>query len=661
MIHELSIDIETYSEEDIRAAGVYKYADSKAFEILLFSYSTDGTDVETVDLAQGEIIPTEILEAIVSEDIIKWAFNASFERVCLSVYIKHHYPALFKSYSISEDTVGDYLDPSSWRCSMVWSAYMGLPMSLAEVGRVLKLDDQKMTEGKALIRYFSVPCRPTATNGGRTRNLPEHAPEKWETYKRYNRRDVEVELAVKRRLAGYPIPDTVWEEYHLSEEINDRGIRIDRQMVENAIKFDERARESLESGMRHLTGLDNPNSVQQLSGWLKTKGLKVTSLDKKAVREMLTDAKGDVREVLMLRQRLSKSSVRKYHAMDTVALSDDRARGMFMFYGASRTGRFAGRHVQLQNLPQNHAPDLAQARELVRTGNYDAMEMLYDSVPSMLSELIRTAFIPRTGYKFCVADFSAIEARCLAFLAGEDWRQKAFAEGKDIYCASAEKMFHVPVEKNGVNGELRQKGKISELALGYGGASGALKAMGAIDMGLKEEELKPLVDAWRTANQNIVQFWWDIDKAAKDAIRMKTEVESRGFTFTCRNGMLFIKLPSGRSLSYVKPHIGVNRFGGESITYMGIGTARKWERLETYGPKLTENICQAVCADILKHAMRTLSHCFIVAHVHDELIIECRKDASLDAICEQMGRTPPWIKGLLLRADGYECDFYQKD
>jgi len=661
MIHELSIDIETYSDEDIRAAGVYKYADSKAFEILLFSYSTDGTDVETVDLAQGEIIPTEILEAIVSEDIIKWAFNASFERVCLSVYIKRHYPALFKSYSISEDTVGDYLDPSSWRCSMVWSAYMGLPMSLAEVGRVLKLDDQKMTEGKALIRYFSVPCRPTATNGGRTRNLPEHALEKWETYKRYNMRDVEVELAVKRRLAGYPVPDAVWEEYHLSEEINDRGIRIDRQMVENAIKFDERARESLESGMRHLTGLDNPNSVQQLSGWLKTKGLEVTSLDKKAVGEMLTDAKGDVREVLMLRQRLSKSSVRKYHAMDTVALSDDRARGMFMFYGASRTGRFAGRHVQLQNLPQNHAPDLAQARELVRTGNYDSMEMLYDSVPSMLSELIRTAFIPRTGYKFCVADFSAIEARCLAFLAGEDWRQKAFAEGKDIYCASAEKMFHVPVEKNGVNGELRQKGKISELALGYGGASGALKAMGAIDMGLREEELKPLVDAWRTANQNIVQFWWDIDKAAKDAIRMKTEVESRGFTFTCRSGMLFIKLPSGRSLSYVKPHIGVNRFGWESITYMGIGTARKWERLETYGPKLTENICQAVCADILKYAMRTLSHCFIVAHVHDELIIECRKDASLDAICEQMGRTPPWIKGLLLRADGYECDFYQKD
>jgi DNA polymerase len=658
---ELSIDLETFSDVDIRTCGVYRYAASPAFEILLFSYSEDGKEVKTVDLASGEELPEEILRAVASDEVIKWAFNASFERICLSTYLRRKRPDLFTSYSIPEDTVGHYLNPTSWRCSMVWSAYLGLPLSLASVGSVLKLKNQKMTEGKALIRYFSSPCRPTLANGGRTRNLPKHDPAKWELYKKYNKRDVEVELAIKRRLSHYPVPDHVWEEYHLSEEINDRGIRIDRRLVENAITFDERSKAVLMEKMKEITGLDNPNSVQQLAGWLMHHGVTVESLDKKAVKKLLKTANGKVREVLLLRQMLSKSSVKKYQAMKNVALSDDRARGMFMFYGANRTGRFSGRHIQLQNLPQNHASDLAEARALVRSGNYAAMDMLYDNIPEMLSQLIRTAFIPKEGYKFCVADFSAIEARCLAFLAGEKWRMKAFSNNEDIYCASASKMFHCRVVKHGENGHLRQRGKVAELALGYGGSVGALKAMGAIEMGMKEEELKPLVDLWRNSNSNITAFWWDIDRAAKEAVKGKTETESHGFIFTCRSGMLFIHLPSGRCLSYVKPKIGENRFGTECITYMGFGPSKKWERLETYGPKLTENICQAVCSDILKYAMKTLSHCFIVAHVHDELIIECRKDASLDAICQQMSRTPPWIGGLLLRADGYECEFYQKD
>jgi DNA polymerase len=661
MRKELSIDLETYSDVDIRTCGVYQYAESSAFEILLFSYSVDGEEVNTIDLAQGEVVPEEILQAVASDDVVKWAFNASFERICLSTYLRRNRPDLFTSYSVPDDTVRNYLNPKSWRCSMVWSAYLGLPLSLASVGSVLKLKDQKMKEGKALIRYFSSPCRPTQANRGRCRNLPRHDPVKWELYKKYNKRDVEVELAIKRRLSHYPVPDQVWEEYHLSEEINDRGIRIDRTLVENAISFDERCKKVLMEKMKKITGLDNPNSVQQLAGWLIRNDVSVESLDKNAVKELLKTASGKVREVLLLRQMLSKSSVKKYQAMRKVALADDRARGMFMFYGANRTGRFSGRHIQLQNLPQNHALDLVEARTLVRTGNYAAMDMLYDNIPEMLSQLIRTAFIPRDGYKFCVADFSAIEARCLAFLAGEEWRMKAFSNNEDIYCASASKMFHCKVVKHGENGYLRQRGKVAELALGYGGSVGALKAMGAIEMGMKEEELKPLVDLWRHSNSNITAFWWDIDRAAKEAVKGKTETESHGFTFTCRSGMLFIHLPSGRCLSYVKPKIGENRFGSECITYMGFGPSKKWERLETYGPKLTENICQAVCSDILKYSMRTLSHCFIVAHVHDELIIECRKDASLDVICQQMSRTPPWIEGLLLRADGYECEFYQKD
>jgi DNA polymerase len=661
MIKTLSIDIETFSDIDLRTSGVYKYAQSENFEVLLFSYSADGEKIKTVDLACGEKIPADVLDAVARDDTLKWAFNASFERICLSEYIRREYPLLFRSYSINADTTGDYLSPVSWRCSMVWSSYLGLPMSLAGAGEALKLTDRKMTEGRSLIRYFSVPCRPTKVNGGRTRNLPSHDPEKWETYKRYNRRDVEVELTIKERLANYPVPESVWDEYHLSEEINDRGIRIDTSLVRNATKLDSAVREKVTEEMKDLTGLDNPNSVQQLSGWLSGKGVTAPSLDKKAVSGLISGSCGEVKEALLMRRKLAKSSVRKYQAMERAACSDNRVRGMFMFYGASRTGRFAGRHVQLQNLPQNHAPDLAEARELVRSGNFEAAEMLYDNVPSILSELIRTAFIPRDGYKFCVADFSAVEARCLAYLAGETWRMKAFDDGKDIYCESASRMFSVPVEKHGVNGHLRQKGKIAELALGYGGSVGALKAMGALDMGMKEEELRPIVNAWRAASPNIIKFWWDVDKAAKDAVKMKTEVRSRGFTFTCKSGMLFIGLPSGRSLSYVKPRIGENRFGGECITYMGTGPSKKWERLETYGPKLTENICQAVCSDILKYAMRTLSYCFIVAHVHDEIIIECSRDVSVDAVCSQMSRTPPWIPGLNLKADGYDCEFYRKD
>ena len=660
-IHTLSIDLETFSGVDLKKCGAYKYAESPDFEILLFGVSVNGGEVTVYDLASGDTVPEEIIRALSDDSVIKWAYNASFERVCLSIWLRRNYPQHFSSYSIEEDTVRNYLDPSSWRCSLVWGAYMGLPLSLEGIGKVLKLENQKMAEGKALIRYFCVPCKPTKANGGRMRNLPEHDPVKWSTFIAYNKRDVETEMAIQQKLSKFPVPDFLWEEYHLDQEINDRGIQLDMVLVEQAIAIDERSREELSAKMRQLTALENPNSVQQMKEWLTKHGLEVDSLDKKAVKELLKTAPPELAEVLELRRQLAKSSVKKYQAMQNAVCADGRARGMFQFYGANRSGRWAGRLIQLQNLPQNHMAHLEDARSLVRSGNYSMLSALYDSVPEVLSELIRTAFVPRNGYKFIVSDFSAIEARVLSFLAGESWRLKVFAENGDIYCASASAMFHVPVEKHGQNAHLRQKGKIAELALGYGGSVGALKSMGALEMGLSEEELQPLVDAWRTSNPNIVQLWWDVDNAVKTAVRQRLDTETHGIRFRYRSGMLFIILPSGRQLCYVKPKMGTNKFGGESVTYEGVGSTKKWERIESYGPKFTENVVQAISRDILMYAMRTLSHCFIVGHVHDELIIECGMDVSLDAVCEQMGRTPPWIKGLNLRADGYETMFYKKD
>ena len=660
-IHTLSIDVETFSDVDLKKCGVYKYAESPDFEILLFGVSVDGSEVTVYDLASGDTVPEEIIRALSDDSVIKWAYNASFERVCLSVWLRRNYPQYFSSYSIEEDTVRNYLDPSSWRCSLVWGAYMGLPLSLEGIGKVLKLENQKMAEGKALIRYFCVPCKPTKANGGRTRNLPEHDPVKWSTFIAYNKRDVKTEMAIQKKLSKFPAPDFLWEEYHLDQEINDRGIQLDMVLVEQAIAIDERSREELSAKMRQLTALENPNSVQQMKEWLTKHGLEVDSLDKKSVKELLKTAPPELAEVLELRQQLAKSSVKKYQAMQNAVCTDGRARGMFQFYGANRSGRWAGRLIQLQNLPQNHMAHLEDARSLVRSGDYALLSALYDSVLEVLSELIRTAFVPRDGYKFIVSDFSAIEARVLSFLAGESWRLKVFAENGDIYCASATAMFHVPVEKHGQNAHLRQKGKIAELALGYGGSVGALKSMGALEMGLAEEELQPLVDAWRTSNPNIVQLWWDVDNAVKTTVRQRLDTETHGIRFRYRSGMLFIILPSGRQLCYVKPKMGVNKFGGDSVTYEGVGSTKKWERIESYGPKFVENIVQAISRDILMYAIRTLSHCFIVGHVHDELIIECGMDVSLDAVCEQMGRTPPWIGGLNLRADGYETMFYKKD
>lgn len=660
-IQTLSLDLETFSDVDLQKCGVYKYAQSPNFEILLFGVSVNGGEVVVYDLAQGDTVSMKIVEALTDDTVTKWAYNAAFERICLSVWLQRNYPAYFHSYSINEDTVGDYLDPSAWKCSMIWAAYMGLPLSLAGAGTVLGLEEQKLKEGKDLIRYFCVPCKPTKVNGGRTRNLPEHDMEKWNTFIFYNKRDVEVEMSIQDRLKKFPVPDFVWDEYHLDQEINDRGIALDMAVVENAIAFDAKSKAELAEKMQKLTDLDNPNSVVQMKQWLLDNGLEMDSLGKKEVAQAVKTAPKELVEVLLLRQQLSKSSVKKYQAMQNAVCEDGRARGMFQFYGANRSGRWAGRMIQLQNLPQNHMPDLEQARELVESGNYDAMELLYDDIPDTLSQLIRTAFVPRPGMKFVVADFSAIEARVLSHLAKENWRTEVFANNGDIYCASASAMFGVPVEKHGVKGNLRQKGKIAELALGYGGSVGALKAMGALDMGLDEEELQPLVDSWRAANPNIVRFWWEVDRCVKETVKKRVPTETHGIRFIYQSGMLFIKLPSGRQLSYVKPRMGENRFGGESVTYEGVGGTKKWERIESYGPKFVENIVQAISRDILAHSMRTLSHCFICGHVHDELIIECSMGVSLDAICEQMGRTPAWIPGLLLRADGYECSFYKKD
>ena len=646
-LKSISWDLETYSSVDLTKCGVYRYCESEDFEILLAAYSIDGGAVQVTDLACGEKLPQEILDALEDETVEKWSYNSQFERICLSRLLG--YPA------------GDYLAPESWRCSMVWASTLGLPRSLESVGVVLGLEKQKLTEGKDLIRYFCVPCRPTKANGGRMRNLPEHDPEKWERFKAYNLRDVETEMQIQKRLSNFPVPDTIWEEYHLDQEINDRGIGVDMELVRQAIAMDARSRERLTAAMRELTELENPNSVQQMKQWLADHGLETDTLGKKAVAELVKIAPEPLREVLSLRQQLAKSSVKKYTAMENAVCADSRAHGMFDFYGANRTGRFSGRLIQLQNLYKNTMPDLAQARALVRSGNYEALSLLYEDIPDTLSQLIRTAFVPQDGRKLIVADFSAIEARVLAWFAGEKWVLEVFEKGGDIYCETAARMFHCRVEKHGENAELRQKGKQATLSCGYGGSVGALKAMGALEAGMTEEELQPLVDSWREANPNIVRFWWDVDRAVKDCIRQRVPTETHGLHFDYRSAMLFITLPSGRRLAYVKPRIGENQFGGESVTYMGVGGTKKWERLESYGPKFVENIVQGTARDILCYAMQTLKNCSIVAHVHDEIIIEADRRMSLSAVCEQMGRTPPWAKGLKLRADGYECEFYQKD
>lgn len=655
----ITIDIETKSDKDISKCGVYAYTDTPYFDILLFAYSIDEQPVQVVDMANGEEIPESILAALADENVVKRAFNVNFERVCLSKYLRKNYPQYFQSYSIDEDTVGDFLNPESWHCSMIHARTLGLPSSLAEVGKVLGIEQQKMTEGKALVKFFCVPY--DTVDGVPQFHNPKDYPDKWEIFKAYNKRDVGAELEIDRRLSRFPVPDFLWKEFYLDQEINDRGILVDMQLADKAINLDAKAKEELTAEVQKLTGVENPNSVYQLLDWLETQGYKSDSLGKTQVQELIKTAKEPVKSVLQMRLQLSKSSVKKYTAMKNTACSDNRARGMFSFYGASRTGRWAGRNVQLQNLPQNHLPDLTEARELVKYSSFEDIQMLYDDVPDTLSQLIRTAFIPRQGMKFIVADFSAVEARVIAWLAGEEWRMKAFANGEDIYCASASKMFGVPVVKHGENGHLRQKGKISELACGFGGSVGAMKAMGADSLGLSDTELKQIVTDWREASPHITELWWAVDRAVKKAVKEKTATKTYGLLFSYEAGFLFIRLPSGRRLAYAKPYIGKNKFGGESVTYMGINAQKKWDRLESYGPKFVENCVQGIARDLLMYSMQTLSQYFIVGHIHDEMIIECPKDTKLDEICQQMARTPDWAKGLLLRADGYECSFYKKD
>lgn len=660
-INILEIDIETYSDIDLGKCGVYRYTESPNFEILLFGVSVNGGSVAVYDMACGELPPEEILSAIVDPAVTKWAHNASFERICLSAWLRKNRPDLFRSYGSPDDTVGNYLAPASWKCSMTLAAYNGLPLSLEAVGAVLGFEQQKLKEGKDLIRYFCVPCKATKTNGGRTRNLPEHDRQKWELFKKYNKRDVEVEMQITERLQNYPVPESVWDEYHISENINDRGIMIDHALVDNAIQINQQSHDELMAEMSALTGLENPNSVTQMQGWLENQGVHAESLGKKDVAALIKTVPDNIAEVLKLRQQSSKSSVKKYEAMQNTVCADGRCRGMFLFYGASRTGRFAGRNTQLQNLPQNHMSDLVEARELVRQGDFDMLKLLYGNVPNVLSELISTAFVAKPGYKYVVSDFSAIEARVLSFLAGELWRLEVFENNGDIYCASASQMFHCKVVKHGENGHLRQKGKIAELALGYGGSVGALKAMGALDMGLSEEELPSLVEKWRNSNPHITDYWWQVDAAVKNAVKRHIPSSVGNIHFSWQSGMLFITLPSERRLSYVKPRMGINKFGGESVTYMGTDGQKKWSRLESYGPKFVENIVQAVSRDILCYAMRNLREQYICGHVHDELIIECPMDVPVEDICKVMGQTPPWLPGIALRADGYETLFYQKD
>lgn len=646
----LGIDLETFSSIDLNKSGAFKYCEADDFEILLFGCSINGSsEVQVYDLAQGEKLPKDIIEALTDDSVIKWAFNASFERICLSRFLG--LPA------------GTYLNPVSWRCTMVWSAYLGFPLSLMGVGAVLGLEKQKLAGGKDLIRYFCTPCAPTIANGQKTRNLPSDAPQKWERFVSYNKRDVEVEMAIQGRLAKFPVPDAVWEEYHLDQRINDRGVLVDRGLVGMAIALDRQSRDELIARMKALTELENPNSVSQVKTWLSENGLEVDSLGKKEVKALLGIAPKELKEVLQLRLQLAKSSVKKYQAMENAACSDDRVRGMFQFYGANRTGRFSGRLAQLQNLPQNHLEDLETARGLVRSGDYEAVKMLYEDVPDTLSQLIRTAFIPRKGCRFLVSDFSAIEARVLSWLAGETWRNEVFAQNGDIYCATASRMFHCTVTKHGENGHLRQKGKISELALGYGGSVGALKAMGALEMGLEEYELKLLVDAWRQSNPSIVKLWWDVDKAVMKAVREKTTTSTHGLKFSYESGFLFITLPSGRRLAYVKPRIGTNRFESDCVTYEGVGATKKWERLDTFGGKTAENCTQGISRDILCHAMKNLEAlgCRIVMHIHDEVVIEAPLDMNLRTIETAMAIAPDWAQGLLLNAEGFAIDFYKKD
>lgn len=649
-IRFLSVDIETFSSVDLGKSGVYRYAESEDFEILLFGYSVNGSPVRVVDLACGENLPEEIRKAISDPTVMKWAFNAQFERICLSRFLGM--------------PTGEYLDPVSWHCTMIWSATLGLPMSLAGVGTVLGLEKQKLTEGKDLIRYFCVPCKATKVNGGRTRNLPEHDWTKWERFKSYNLRDVETEMEIQKKLSRFPVPENEWRNYCLDQKINDRGVALDMELAHRAVQCDNQYREFYLRQAREITGLENPNSVLQLRDWLWERGVELDSLSKNAVQDLLPDTDGDVRKVLSLRQELAKSSVKKYTAMENLVCRDSRGRGLIQFYGASRTGRYAGKLLQVQNLPQNHLPDLETARALVQSGNFDALEMLYDSVPNVLSELIRTAIVPKKGCRFIVSDFSAIEARVLSWFAGEQWRLDTFTQGGDIYCASASQMFGVPVEKHGINGELRQKGKQAELACGYGGSVGAMKSMGAVRMGVKEEELQPLVDAWRQANPRIVQFWWEVDRAAKTCVKQHVPTQVGKLRFEYQSGILFIQLPSGRRLAYAKPRMGENRFGGEAITYEGVGTGRKWERLETYGAKCVENIVQGTARDLLALALLRLGEAGypVVMHCHDEAICEVPiGQGSVEEVNRIMAVAPEWAEGLPLKADGFETEFYKKD
>ncbi len=645
MGHELSIDLESFSDVDLIKCGVYAYADSPAFEILLFAYSFDEGETQIIDLAQGEKLPAEVVDAIFDVSVTKTAYNANFERTCLS---KHF---------------GRYLPPESWHCSAVQAAMLALPRSLEDVGRVLGLDEQKMKEGKEQIRYFCVPCKPTKANGGRTRNLPCHAPEKWELFKTYCKRDVDVEKSIRRKLHNFPIPESEMELYRLDQRINDRGVLVDMGLVKQAIACERLHKEVVTKRAYELTGLENPNSVAQLKGWLGDKGMEAESLSKKAVADMIAETDGEVEELLRLRLLMAKTSVKKYEAMERSVCSDGRIHGMLMFYGANRSGRWSGKNVQIQNLPKNDIPDLELARELVKQGRFEDIELLYDSTPNVLSELIRTAFIPKPGCRFVVADFSAIEARVLAWLSGEQWRLDVFTSHGKIYEASASSMFHVPMEEITKGSPLRQKGKLAELGLGFGGAAGALISMGALDMGLTEEELPPLVAAWRKANPHITQFWWEVDAAAIKAVTEKQKTKVGKIIFEYRSGILFITLPSGRKLSYVKPRMAVNKFGRDGLTYEGISENKKWSRIETYGPKLVENIVQGTARDLLAEAMLRVEEKGypIVMHCHDEIIAEVPEgEGSVDEMCELMVVQPEWAEGLPLRADGYQCPFYQK-
>lgn len=642
---QLSIDIETYSSTNLNQTGVYRYADSDDFELLLFGYAVDFGPVKVVDLTQGEKIPSQIIQALDDPAIIKSAFNAQFERVCLSRFVGHR------------------LKPAGWHCSRVWSATLGLPLSLRDVGTVLGLPRQKITAGKELVRYFCTSCKPTKANQNRTRNFPYHAPDKWQQFKQYNQRDVEVEMEITQKFSRFPVPQNEWENYWMDQDINDRGIRIDQQLVNNAIKCQKEFHAQYLQTSQQLTGLANPNSPLQLKNWLHQQGVETDSLAKASVAQLLQTTTGTVHQVLALRQLLSKSSVKKYQAMQKAMCKDGCVHGLLQFYGANRTGRWAGRLVQVQNLPRNSMPDLEEARALVKQGNTTALAMLYESVPDVLSQLIRTAFIPSKGHHFYVADFSAVEARVIAWLSGEEWRQAAFAKNEDIYCASASQMFGVPVVKHGINGELRQKGKIAELALGYGGSIGALKAMGATKLGLTDDELPPLVQMWRNASPHIVQFWWDVDKAAKECIKTHLPQTTHGMKFIYRSGCMFLRLRSGRYLCYPKPKIGTNRFGSESITFMGINTVKKWDRIETYGAKLVENIVQATSRDLLAEAMRRLeaTENTVVMHIHDEAVIDAPSNRSLDTMVQLMTEVPDWANGLILNAAGFVSDFYKKD